>query len=153
MPVCNPGGGILQGRHRVGRADNILQGRRRKGLYGENALWRNKVCSTDKEAMGREEAGGRPEYGMGGGKEDIKGVIKGMLGGGKDSLGSEKRRDGNYASAARRSGKGESQRPITEVGRAVGQDCRAGARRQHTEVRSSYHFRVRTKVNSTTVPK
>ncbi|KAI8446654.1 hypothetical protein BY996DRAFT_6601196 [Phakopsora pachyrhizi] len=39
------------------------------------------------------------------------------------------------------------------VGRAVGQDCRAGARRRHTEVRSSYHFRVRTKVNSTTVKK
>ncbi|KAI8450690.1 hypothetical protein BY996DRAFT_6471481 [Phakopsora pachyrhizi] len=31
----------------------------------------------------------------------------------------------------------------TVVGRAVGQDCRR-ARRRHTEVRSSYHFRVRT---------
>ncbi|KAI8449379.1 hypothetical protein BY996DRAFT_6418546 [Phakopsora pachyrhizi] len=28
---------------------------------GKNALWRNKDCLTDKEAMGREEAGGRPE--------------------------------------------------------------------------------------------
>ncbi|KAI8458697.1 hypothetical protein BY996DRAFT_6410732 [Phakopsora pachyrhizi] len=51
----------------------ILQGRRRKGLYGDkridnrradkgkNTLQRNKDCSTDKEAVGREEAGGRPE--------------------------------------------------------------------------------------------
>ncbi|CAH7677467.1 hypothetical protein PPACK8108_LOCUS12620 [Phakopsora pachyrhizi] len=36
----------------------------------------------------------------------------------------------------------------TVVGRAVGQDCRAGrARRRHTEVRSSYHFRVRTEAS------
>ncbi|KAI8453948.1 hypothetical protein BY996DRAFT_6555059 [Phakopsora pachyrhizi] len=72
--------------------------------------------------------------------------------------------------AARKSGKAESRRPKRRtdiwgiskavVGRALGQDCRAGllhwavevgrrARRRHTEVRSSYHFRVRTEVNST----
>ncbi|KAI8454134.1 hypothetical protein BY996DRAFT_6454348 [Phakopsora pachyrhizi] len=58
----------------MGRARGaILQGRRHKGLYGDmgidnrrakegkNALWRNIDCSTDKEAVGREEAGGRPE--------------------------------------------------------------------------------------------
>ncbi|KAI8448217.1 hypothetical protein BY996DRAFT_6515769 [Phakopsora pachyrhizi] len=53
----------------------ILQDRRRKAFNvgidnrradkGKNALWRNKDCSTDKEAVGREEAG-----------EDIKGVKK-----------------------------------------------------------------------------
>ncbi|KAI8452148.1 hypothetical protein BY996DRAFT_6415745 [Phakopsora pachyrhizi] len=63
---------------------NILQDRRRKGLGGgvrvdnhradggKSTLQRNKDCLTDKEAVGREEAGGRPEQGMGGGKEDIK---------------------------------------------------------------------------------
>ncbi|KAI8446329.1 hypothetical protein BY996DRAFT_6443521 [Phakopsora pachyrhizi] len=65
--------------------------------------------------------------------------------------------------AARKSGKGESQRPKRRtdiwgiskavVGRAVGEDCWAGARRRHTEVRSSYHFRVRTEVNSTAGPR
>ncbi|KAI8449487.1 hypothetical protein BY996DRAFT_6553549 [Phakopsora pachyrhizi] len=55
-----------------------------------------------------------------------------------------------------RAERGESQRPkgrtgiwgISKavVGRAAGQDCRAGARRRHTEVRSSYHFRVRTEM-------
>ncbi|KAI8443077.1 hypothetical protein BY996DRAFT_6545407 [Phakopsora pachyrhizi] len=33
----------------------------RRADKGKNALRRNKVCSTDKEAVGREEAGGRPE--------------------------------------------------------------------------------------------
>ncbi|KAI8458886.1 hypothetical protein BY996DRAFT_6410577 [Phakopsora pachyrhizi] len=28
---------------------------------GKNTLWRNKDCLTDEEAVGREEAGGRPE--------------------------------------------------------------------------------------------
>ncbi|KAI8443447.1 hypothetical protein BY996DRAFT_6440703 [Phakopsora pachyrhizi] len=87
-----------------------------------------------------EEAGGRPEWEIDGkGKEteenfDLLTTITKALGSGKDSLGSEKRR---------------SQRPTsrTVVGRAVGRDCRAGltagrrARRRHTEVRSSYHFR------------
>ncbi|CAH7669750.1 hypothetical protein PPACK8108_LOCUS4389 [Phakopsora pachyrhizi] len=85
-----------------------------------------------------EEAGGRPEWEIDGkGKEteenfDLLTTITKALGSGKDSLGSEKRR---------------SQRPTsrTVVGRAVGRDCRAGARRRHTEVRSSYHFRVRAK--------
>ncbi|KAI8449383.1 hypothetical protein BY996DRAFT_6580768 [Phakopsora pachyrhizi] len=77
-----------------------------------------------------------------------------VMGRGEVSVGLVRRR------AARKSGKGESQRPKRRtdiwgiskavVGRAVREDCWAGARRRHTEVRSSYHFRVRTEVNSTT---
>ncbi|KAI8454737.1 hypothetical protein BY996DRAFT_6413677 [Phakopsora pachyrhizi] len=33
----------------------------RRADKGKNALWRTIVCSTDKEAVGMEEAGGRPE--------------------------------------------------------------------------------------------
>ncbi|KAI8449635.1 hypothetical protein BY996DRAFT_6487370 [Phakopsora pachyrhizi] len=117
----------------------ILQGRQRKvlcGLYGENALWRNKVCSTDKEA------------GMGGGKEDIKGDIYLSMGeylnekpgkGREVSVGLVRRR----LEDQRRTDIGGISRMV--VGRAVGKGCRAGARRRHTEVRSSYHFRVKTK--------
>ncbi|KAI8451201.1 hypothetical protein BY996DRAFT_6592438 [Phakopsora pachyrhizi] len=90
-------------------------------------------------AGGRSGDGGGTQEIDGKGKEteenfDLLTTITKALGSGKDSLGSEKRR---------------SQRPTsrTVVGRAVGRDCRAGltagrrARRRHTEVRSSYHFR------------
>ncbi|KAI8447677.1 hypothetical protein BY996DRAFT_6564663 [Phakopsora pachyrhizi] len=118
--------GILQGRRRKGyrRADDILLDRQRKGVG------RNEDCLTDKEAAG----------------EDIKGVIKGMLGGvlleraERGSLEDERRTDIGGISRA-------------VVGRAVNLLIKLGvgrrARRRHTEVRSSYHFRVRTKVNST----
>ncbi|KAI8450210.1 hypothetical protein BY996DRAFT_6479510 [Phakopsora pachyrhizi] len=43
-------GGVGRGRAAVGRANK-----------GKNTLWRNEDCLTDKEAVGREEAGGRPE--------------------------------------------------------------------------------------------
>ncbi|KAI8458803.1 hypothetical protein BY996DRAFT_6410642 [Phakopsora pachyrhizi] len=48
------------------RADNVkgctvTWDRYCRANEGKNALWRNKVCSTDKEAVGREEAGGQPE--------------------------------------------------------------------------------------------
>ncbi|KAI8447942.1 hypothetical protein BY996DRAFT_6567754 [Phakopsora pachyrhizi] len=116
-----------------GRA--ISQGRQRKGLYGPTKARMRfgglKVCLTDKEAMGREEAGGRLE---------------------EVSVGLVRRRE-----TPRRTDIGGISRTV--VGRALGvgpvglrqRAVKVGrrARRRHTEVRSSYHFRVRTKVNST----
>ncbi|KAI8458552.1 hypothetical protein BY996DRAFT_6589373 [Phakopsora pachyrhizi] len=71
-------------------------------------------------------------YGGGGrdGRKDREGKI---LGGGKDSLGLEDQRETGIGGISRRVTVGRGRR----------------ARRRHTEVRSSYHFRVRTKVNST----
>ncbi|KAI8460121.1 hypothetical protein BY996DRAFT_6520539 [Phakopsora pachyrhizi] len=123
------------------RADNISQGQRRKAWCGpKKARMRFgglKVCSTDKEAV------------MGGGKEDIKG---GEIRRWMDKEGeTEKKLEVSVGLVRRRE---TPRRPTrdwywgisrTVVGRAVGQDCRR-ARRQHTEVRSSYHFRVRTKL-------
>ncbi|KAI8446169.1 hypothetical protein BY996DRAFT_8399715 [Phakopsora pachyrhizi] len=150
---CEKGRNQLSGRRHIAgpttyrRADDvrILQGRQRKvlcGLYGDNALWRNKVCSTDKEA------------GMGGGKEDIKGDIYLLMGeylnekpgkGREVSVGLVRRRETpRRLEDQRRTDIGGISRMV--VGRAVGKGCWAGrARRRHTEVRSSYHFRVRTK--------
>ncbi|KAI8456168.1 hypothetical protein BY996DRAFT_6486142 [Phakopsora pachyrhizi] len=141
-------GGISQGRRRKGyrRANDILQGRRRKGLYGlygpTKARMRFggiKVGSTDKEAV------------MGGGKEDIKGVIEGMGEGireclkGRLSVRLVRRRETPHR---RRTDIGGISKTV--VGRARAVEVGRRARRRHTEVRSSYHFRVRTKVNSTT---
>ncbi|KAI8442737.1 hypothetical protein BY996DRAFT_6525137 [Phakopsora pachyrhizi] len=130
---------------RYRRADDILQGRQHVDIAGpaaadkgKNALWRTKVWSTDKEAMGREEAGGRPEERHIEEQTDKEGQTEKKL---EVSVGLVRRR------AARRSGKGESQRPTTVVGRRSGETVGRGrrARRRHMNVRSSYHFRVRTK--------
>ncbi|KAI8449628.1 hypothetical protein BY996DRAFT_6487336 [Phakopsora pachyrhizi] len=134
---------ISQGQRRKGyrRTDGILQGRRQKGLYGDTIAGQTKArirfggikdCLTDKEAR----AAG----------EDIK----------KDhnwkeevSVGLVRRREMPRRPKGRTDIWGISK---TVVGRAVGQDCRAGrARRRHTEVRSSYHFRVITEANSATL--
>ncbi|KAI8445586.1 hypothetical protein BY996DRAFT_6464629 [Phakopsora pachyrhizi] len=141
-------GDISQGRRRKALCGDILQGQQhiagptttdnargpggdvridnRRADKGKNALWRNKDCSTDKEAVGREEAGGRPE---------------------EVSVGLVRRRETPHQKKKRRTDIWGISKAV--VGRAV-DDCRAGARRRHTEVRSSYHFRVRTEVNSTT---
>ncbi|KAI8445516.1 hypothetical protein BY996DRAFT_6510205 [Phakopsora pachyrhizi] len=119
----------------MGRA--ILQGRRRKGLYGDT------IAGPTKARM------------RFGGIKIVRRIRKPWEGKRPEevSVGLVRRR------AARKSGKGESRRPKRRtdiwgiskavVGRAVREDCRR-ARRRHTEVRSSYHFRVRTEVNSTT---
>ncbi|KAI8443037.1 hypothetical protein BY996DRAFT_6522054 [Phakopsora pachyrhizi] len=135
---------VAENYQKVGTARRILQGRQRKGLgsggdvridnrradEGKNALWRNKVCLTDKEAVGREEAGGRPE-----GRISIREYLNEKL-----SVGLVRRRETPHRS---RTDIGGISKAV--VGRAVGQDCRR-ARRRHTEVRSSYHFRVRAKL-------
>ncbi|KAI8448661.1 hypothetical protein BY996DRAFT_6604744 [Phakopsora pachyrhizi] len=58
------------------------------------------------------------------------------------SVGLVRRRETPLLKTKRRTDIGGISKAV--VGRAVGQDCRR-ARRRHTEVRSSYHFRVGTK--------
>ncbi|KAI8459836.1 hypothetical protein BY996DRAFT_6558317 [Phakopsora pachyrhizi] len=169
MPICDRCGKLPKaeraGLGRVGtaggaiyrRAENvrgraISQDQQRKGTIAGPTKARMrfggiKDCLTDKEAvMG------------GGGKEDIKGDHNWKV-----SVGLVRRRNAALVitpELLERAERGESQRPTGRtgiwgiskavVGRAAGQDCWAGARRRHTEVRSSCHFRVRTEVNSTT---
>ncbi|CAH7688811.1 hypothetical protein PPACK8108_LOCUS23841 [Phakopsora pachyrhizi] len=99
---------------------------------GKNTLWRNKDCLTDKEAVGREEAGGRPE-------EVSVGLVR-------------RQETPRRLKDQRRTDIGGISKAV--VGRAVNLLNKARsrrARRWHTEVRPSYHFRVSTKVNSTPV--
>ncbi|KAI8444378.1 hypothetical protein BY996DRAFT_6545457 [Phakopsora pachyrhizi] len=162
--VGTAGRAISQGRRRKGSGGgveagmarrDILQGQRRKalcGLYGPTKARMRfggiKVCLTDKEAVGREEAGGRLEgdqrHGMRGKEISIGEILMKN----EVSVGLVRRRETPLSKTKRGTDIGGINKVV--VGMAVGQDCRAGrARRRHTEVRSSYHFRVRTKVNST----
>ncbi|KAI8444963.1 hypothetical protein BY996DRAFT_6547813 [Phakopsora pachyrhizi] len=111
---------ILQGRRRKALCRLYGVGRRRKnrplqGQRRQDTLWRNWDCLTNKEAVGREEAGGRPEevsVELVRRRETPRRPIEGLISGG--------------------------------ISKAVLSDFDIG-RRRHTEVRSSYHFRVRAK--------
>ncbi|KAI8447182.1 hypothetical protein BY996DRAFT_6590947 [Phakopsora pachyrhizi] len=112
----------------IGRA--ILQGRRRKALCGDTIAGPTKarmrfggikiVRRIRKHGKGR----GRRAAGVGNGRGGEKEVSVGLV---RRRLEDQRRTDIWGISKA-------------VVGRAVGQDCRR-ARRRHTEVRSSYHFR------------
>ncbi|KAI8450209.1 hypothetical protein BY996DRAFT_6479507 [Phakopsora pachyrhizi] len=116
----------------VGRVDDvrgraILQDRRRKATIAGPTKARIRFGGT-------KIAGGRPE-----GREEgyhnigycIIAVVRVLWGQRNAALKDQRRTD------------------IRDISKVVGQDCRR-ARQRHTEVRSSYHFRVGTKVNSTT---
>ncbi|KAI8446595.1 hypothetical protein BY996DRAFT_6533065 [Phakopsora pachyrhizi] len=125
--------GRLERQCRYRRADDILQDQRRKALCGVGRRRRNR------QLQGRQSNG----RGVGGYKRGDKKGEK------------EKRKKGRRKEVSvglvRRRPKGRTDIwgiSKAVVGRAVGQDCRR-ARRRHTEVRSSYHFRVRTEVNFT----
>ncbi|KAI8449892.1 hypothetical protein BY996DRAFT_6572069 [Phakopsora pachyrhizi] len=93
----------------------ISQGRRRKGLCGLYGPMKARM-----RFGGIKFAGGRPE-------EVSVGLVR-------------RRETPRRLKDQRRTDIGGISRTV--VGRAVGQDCWAGrARRRHTEVRSSYHFR------------
>ncbi|KAI8456687.1 hypothetical protein BY996DRAFT_6502068 [Phakopsora pachyrhizi] len=123
------GGGVKGSRMGV---DNHRAHKARKRAPKKNVDW-----LTDKEAMGRKRQGGAAQ-----------GETEKELGGGKDSLGGKRRTDIRYIGKAvveRR-----SDRTVGPVGLwhwAVKVGRRA--RRRHTVVQSSYHFRVGAKVNST----
>ncbi|KAI8449667.1 hypothetical protein BY996DRAFT_6527694 [Phakopsora pachyrhizi] len=122
---------ILQSQQRVRQTDDargILQGRRRKGQLQDQQ--RQKYASKE-QRLGRRAAGVGNKRGE---EKDIEYL--------KEEPG--KGREVSVRLVRQRTDIGGISKAV--VGRAVGQDCRAGrARRRHTEVRSSYHFRVRTK--------
>ncbi|KAI8457516.1 hypothetical protein BY996DRAFT_6483045 [Phakopsora pachyrhizi] len=156
---------ILQGRRHIAgpttqggyhRADDILQNRRRKGTIAGPTKARIRfggiriVRRIRKPWEGKRPAGGwkkghREEEGR------EKGILKSVnsytnsyrniqAGKGREvSVGLVRRRETPHQ---RRTDIWGISKAV--VGRAVGQDCKR-ARWRHTEVRSSYHFRVRTK--------
>ncbi|KAI8457085.1 hypothetical protein BY996DRAFT_6529272 [Phakopsora pachyrhizi] len=129
--------GILQGRRRKGyrRANNILQDQRRKGTIAGPTKARVRFKGTKivqrirKPWEEKRPAGGQISVGL---------VRRGET---PRRLKDQRRTDIRDISKA-------------VVGRAVNLLIKLGvgrrARRRHTEVRSSYRFRVGTKVNSTT---
>ncbi|KAI8461487.1 hypothetical protein BY996DRAFT_6594002 [Phakopsora pachyrhizi] len=151
---------ISQGRRHIAgpttyrRADDISQGRRRKGYLGTDdvgkrcAATRCRYRRTDntnrrtdegkntlleKQRLGRRAAGEDIKE-MGGAGRGMKGMKKGREGELEVSVGLVRRRETPRRLEDRRE----------TVRRAVGRDGRAGrrARRRHTDVRSSYHFRT-----------
>ncbi|KAI8442990.1 hypothetical protein BY996DRAFT_6613636 [Phakopsora pachyrhizi] len=110
------------------RADDILQGRRRKGLYEKTIAGPTKArmrFGGIKIGRCRRAAG-----------EDIKGVIEGMS-----------FEDNNQSLRRRETPRRPKEGLISRVSARRSRSCRR-ARRRHTEVRSSYHFRVRTKFSN-----
>ncbi|KAI8445595.1 hypothetical protein BY996DRAFT_6580935 [Phakopsora pachyrhizi] len=128
-----------------------LQGRQKANIDASASQRRMEIGQRIRKLWEGKKAGGRP-------REDIKGGMEKGLGGGKDSLGSEKRYVGNYVSAARKSGKGKywgrRRTDIRYISKAVVErwsnrtvvvEVGRRARRRHTVVRPSYHFSAGTK--------
>ncbi|KAI8446346.1 hypothetical protein BY996DRAFT_6561992 [Phakopsora pachyrhizi] len=118
----------------AGRAMKISQGRRRKGLYGVGRP--TTYRRTDNTIAGPTKA--RIRFG---GIKIVQRIRKPWEGKREVSVGLVRRRE-----TLRRPKRGTDIWGISKavVGRAVLSDFDIG-RRRHTEVRSSYHFRVRAK--------
>ncbi|KAI8454245.1 hypothetical protein BY996DRAFT_6455608 [Phakopsora pachyrhizi] len=159
MPVCDRCGKLPKadraGLGRVGTAGRamgrargaILQGQRRKGLYGDTIAGPTKarmrfggikiVQRIRKPWEGKRPAGSRREKGRREGREKEE-----------VSVGLVRRRETPHQ---RRTDTGVSVRQYLSGGVNLLNKARSRrARRWHTEVWPSYHFRVRTEVNSTT---
>ncbi|KAI8460745.1 hypothetical protein BY996DRAFT_6599967 [Phakopsora pachyrhizi] len=128
-------GRILQGQRRKG-ADNVLQDRQRKGTIAGPTKARMRfggikfVRRIRKPWEGKRPAGGRKYL------NEKTEVSVGLVRWRETPRRLEDQRRTDIGGISR-----------TVVGRAVLSDFDIG-RRRHTEVRSSYHFRVRTKLRS-----